>query len=151
MPQPEGWSVGVTVVNPQLSKSYPEYKVETTGNKTKCYIESVEGQPFKISISLNQTTPPSDVTSCFTAHCYVDGQQSDSLLFGKCREHVLLEAQMSGRRVAVGKVAPFEFGATRFTGKGADDSHVLIGFRGWRLEKRHTVQLRKHCYKSRAG
>lgn len=116
MPQPEGWAVGLTVLNPKISESYTEYKVETTGNKTKCYIESVEGQPFSISITLNQNIPPAEVTSCFSAYCYVDGQKSDSSLLGKFPTHLCSNAQFSGKRVANEKVAPFEFGATQFTG-----------------------------------
>jgi hypothetical protein len=151
MPQPEGWSVGVTLLNPKLSNSYAEYKAETTGNKTTCYVESVEGQPFNISMAVNQNIRSSDVTSCFNSICYVDGQEMISLLFGKCGEQVYRNAQVDGKRVAIGKIAPFEFGATRFTGKGAYDSHVLICSRGRRIEKRHTVQLRKHCHKNLAG
>lgn len=115
MPQPEGWPVGVTIINPKDSNPYAEYKVETVGNKTKCYIESVEGQPFSIRVSLNKNNPQSDVNG-YQATCQLDGDSSESKLLGKL-DKVYPSMHYKRKRVACGKWAPFEFGATQFTGK----------------------------------
>jgi hypothetical protein len=115
MPQPRGRLVGLSVINPKDMKPYTEYQVKTTGNKTECYIESVQGQPFSVVLSLNADITPS-VADTFRARCIVDGQVARSGLLGKFPTEFHRKWQVNGKTVGRGKVALFEFGATQFTG-----------------------------------
>jgi hypothetical protein len=106
--------MGSSVLNPKDMKPYTEYKVETEGNKTTCYIESVEGQPFSVLLSLDADTA---LSSTFKATCTIDGVLVNKRLCGKFPDKVFPEWQLNGKEMAEGRLARFEFGVTQFTGK----------------------------------
>jgi hypothetical protein len=116
MPHPTGSLVGLSVINPKDMKPYAEHHVKTTGNKTECYIESVQGQPFSVVLSLDANITPS-AADTFSARCIVDGQIARNGLLGRFPTEYRRKWQVNGKTVGQGKVALFEFGATQFTGK----------------------------------
>jgi hypothetical protein len=114
MPQPRGFPFRSSVVNPNDREPYAEYKVTTEGNKTECYIESVEGQPFSVLVALDEDKAPSNT---FSISCTVDGESIKEGLIGRFPDHYYRDWQLKGKIVAEGRLARFEFGATQFTGK----------------------------------
>jgi hypothetical protein len=118
-----------SVLNPKDRKPYTEYQVKMVGNKTECYIESMEGQPFSVLLSLDADRSHVALSNTFRLSCSVDGEVVRTKLLGKFPDGEYLTWEVKGKQVAEGRMALFEFGATQFTGKIEHAGHELICLR----------------------
>jgi hypothetical protein len=115
------WPFRVTVLDVESKIPFKEHKHSGSADAEKpfvsCYIESKTGSRFKIAVDL-VTIPEHSVmyTNSWTAKVTVDGQEIVQKLMGNISGKMHDACTIDGLDTAPGKVAPFVFGATQFTG-----------------------------------
>jgi hypothetical protein len=120
MPSQGGFQVNVLEVPSGIP--FAEYKPKGSNLGNECYIESKLGVCFAIEVIFDPSRfgplIKSDTTtaSSYVAQIYVDGKRVVNKLLGKVGDKDIRECRTAGLEVEAGKMVPFVFGETRFTG-----------------------------------
>src|ERR1700734_518765 len=108
---PEAGNFVVSIVHPDSNEKFEELKETRTDKSTECYIESKSGEPFKIVINWVAAD-----NNQYSGRVYVDGGFIIGKLLADIDGSQRSKSSCEGVYFQNGKLAPFMFGETQFTG-----------------------------------
>jgi hypothetical protein len=115
------WPFRVAVLDPETKAPFKEHNHSGSADAEKpfvaCYIESKTGSKFKLAVDLVKIPDHSEMyTHSFAAKVTVDGQEIVQKLIGNISGKRHDSCTIDGLEIGPGKIAPFVFGATQFSG-----------------------------------
>jgi hypothetical protein len=108
---PEAGNFVVSIVHPDSNEKFEELKEKRTDKSTECYIESKSGEPSKIVMNWLAAD-----NNQYGGLVYVDGGFIIGKWLGDMGGSQRSECFCEGVYLPNGKLAPFMFGETQFTG-----------------------------------
>lgn len=112
MPQLRDFTI--SVVDPNTTIPFVEYKVSATHDTTECYIESEAERRFSISLRLSDEHL--DKKSAYRLDLWMDGKKIKQIILGNLGERIHMYDVIAGADIGPTELLPFVFGNTRFTG-----------------------------------